>query len=496
MPIKKDDMIIKLVENLKNKDGYYFIEKINQSVVIHNKYISKWLSSMSLKDVKTLYDNLVSKISKSPNKSPTKSPDKPPLKTKDVKKVDNVAKKQITNYQDFLPFDTVREKNNFKETIQFLVDKYSRNKSKLQKAIMVLSQLFKGDIIKTKDYNYKDFEVKIIDYLSLRDDTLLYIGIVISAGELIGKKVVVKVQPRIPPLYKKDDVDKKKAIDLNFGYQVTSESYIMTRFRQVCDKALVPEAYSYGAVKPIIEGDIGRYILISELLGDDLSKVLKGATVETIKIAMVKSIYALKTMHSCDLKDNNVSFIHKDIKHENIVFTDSSYKNVKIIDFGMSENLFDINRNRVLKTRTKYEGSPLYMATMQHISSLNDYMDDFQAFAWMILDLLGDKPIGSGMPWAKVSNAKNANKERYDKKVEFMKKCNDPNYVSTLENGTLSAHNISIIGELANYTLERADKIKKYVTDLDYQNGQWRAYYSDYNEKYYTDIEKIINKLK
>jgi hypothetical protein len=490
--IKKDDMIIKLVEHLKNKDGGYFIEKINETEVIHNKYISKWLSSMSLKDIKNLYDNVFSQISNSPDKSP--------LKNKDVEKVvivDNVANKQIINYQDFLPFDTVRYEKNFEETIQQLVDKYSRNKSKLQKAIMVLSQLFKNDIIKTKDYKYNLFEVKIVDYLSLRDDTLLYIGIVISSGELMGKKVVVKVQPRIPPLYKRDDVDKKKGIDLNFGYQVSTESHIMSKFTKNCKKALVPQAYSYGGIKPIIEGDIERYVLISELLGNDLSKVLKGATVENIKIAMIKSIYALKTIHGCDLKNNNVSFIHKDIKHENIVFTDSSYKNVKIIDFGSTENLFDVNRNRNLKPRTMIEGTPLYMATMQHITSLDDYMDDFQAFAWMILDLLGDKPIGSGMPWAKVSNVKNANKERYDKKIEFMKKCNDRKYVSTIENGTLSAHNISVIGELANYTVERAtDKVNKYDTDIKITIGHWSAYYSIYNEKYYTDIEKIINKLK
>ena len=485
MSIKKNDMIIKLVKHLKNKDGNYFIEKVNQTELIHDKYISNWLSIMSLKDIKNIYDNVVLHISKSPVKSSLKN-----------EKVETVKKKQIIIYQDFLPFDTVREVKNFEETIENIVEKYSRNKSKLQQAIMVLTQLFKDDIIKTKDYNYNTFEVKIVDYLSLRDDTLLYIGIVISGGKLMGKKVVVKVQPRIPPLYKKDDVDKKKAIDLNFGYQVSTESHIMSSFSKNCKNALVPEAYSYGGIKPIIEGDIERYILISELLGSDLSKVLKGSTVENIKIAMINSIYALKTIHSCDLKNNNFSFIHKDIKHENIVFTDSSYKNVKIIDFGSTENLFDINKNRKLKPRTAIEGTPLYMSTMQHIVSLDDYMDDFQAFAWMILDLLGDKLIGSGMPWIKISNVKNANKERYDKKIEFMKKCNDPNYAKNIENGTLSLHNISVIGELANYTLERADKVNKYDTDLKITNGPWNAYYSIYNEKYYEDIEKIIKKLK
>jgi hypothetical protein len=142
------------------------------------------------------------------------------------------------------------------------------------------------------------------------------------------------------------------------------------------------------------------------------------------------------------------------------------------------------------------DGTPLYMSSMQHITSIIDYMDDFQAIAWMILDLLGDKPISVGMPWGIISDVKNANKEIYDKKIEFMKKCNDYNYAKSIENGTLSLHNISVIGELANYTLERADKISKYETDLKITNGPWDGYYSNYNEKYYTDIEKIINKLK
>ena len=492
MAHKKDDMLEKLVKHFENNDGNYFISKINDKEDIHTKYVKKWLSVLTLKDVKSLYNNVIFEKSNSPDKVV-------PLKNIDKKEKIEKQQQPIVNSKsdiEYLPFETIRNVKNLQETIGGIVQKYSRNKKNLLRSIMILSQLFKNDIVIMKDNKYKDIEVKIIDYLSLRNETLLYIGVVQSIGELNGKKVVVKVQARIPELYKNDDIDKKKKINLDYSFQITTENDIMYNFEKNCSSALVPKSYAYGLLKPLIEGDMERYILISELLGNDLSKVLKGATVENIKVAMIKSIYALKTIHCCDLKNNNLSFIHKDIKHENIVFTDSANTDIKIIDFGLTENIFDRYGNRDIKPVPKGGGTPLYMSTMQHMISIKDYMDDFQAFAWMILDLLGDKPIGSGMPWEIVSSGKNANKEIYDKKMEFMENCNDTNYTVNIENGTLSSHNISIIGELANYTLKRADKVDKYDSDLKKTHCNWIAYYSNYNDKYYEDIENIIKKLK
>jgi serine/threonine protein kinase len=512
MAVKKDDMLNILVTHFKNKDGNYFISKVNQDENIHNKYIHKWLNVLTLKEIKKVYNDIVLEdIPKLPIKNKVVLLPIEKVKTEKNVRLPIVKIKKETNIKlpivkiekekvkcdiEYLPFETIRKVKNLEETIGDIVQKYSRNKKSLLRSIMILSQLFKDDIVKMKDNKYKDIEVKIIDYLSLRNDTLLYIGIVQSMGKLSGKKVVVKVQSRIPELYKRDDVDKKKKISLDYSFQITTENDTMRIFEKNCLNALVPRSYSYGLIKPLIDGDMERYILISELLGNDLSKVLKKQPVENIKVAMIKSIYALKTMHSCCVKDNKISFIHKDIKHENIVFTDNKNTDVKIIDFGLTENIFNRNGNRDLKPVPKGEGTPLYMSTMQHIVSIKDYMDDFQAFAWMILDLLGDKPIIDGMPWKMVSCGKNANKDIYDKKIEFMEKCNDSNYTVNIENGTLSSHNISIIGELANYTLERADKVDKYNTDLKITNGNWTAYYSNYNEKYYEDIENIIKKLK
>ena len=59
-------------------------------------------------------------------------------------------------------------------------------------------------------------------------------------------------------------------------------------------------------------------------------------------------------------------------------------------------------------------------------------------------------------------------------------------------NGTLNKNNINVIGEIAEYTINRADKSNKYNTDLKTPTG---LYFTEYNEQYYTDIEHIINKL-
>ena len=50
-----------------------------------------------------------------------------------------------------------------------------------------------------------------------------------------------------------------------------------------CKDILIPQSYAYGLIEPLIKGDIERYILVSELLGRDLSKSLKQTSVDNIK---------------------------------------------------------------------------------------------------------------------------------------------------------------------------------------------------------------------
>jgi hypothetical protein len=126
---------------------------------------------------------------------------------------------------------------------------------------------------------------------------------------------------------------------------------------------------------------------------------------------------------------------------------------------------------------------------MQHKTFVIDYMDDLQAIAWMLLDILSkNKYI-----LLDNINEKQVDNIIYNNKINFLKNYKNAEYIKTIGNILLTENNISVIGEIVEYTMKRADKINKYPTDKKTSNG---IYYSDYNESYYNDIEKILYKLK
>ena len=397
----------------------------------------------------------------------------------------------------FLPFDTKREPAIYADVVKKLNTAYKRsNKLKLE-AIMRLAQLFYGDKItmpahsfvnKTTDKpDYKPMEIVIIDKLSLRDNTLLYVGNVLE-GPQKGTNVVVKVQPRIP-----------ESVNLPISIQVTTELHIMSALHSKCNSILAPKAYAYCKLDPLMKGDLERYVLVSEYLGKDLAHSLKNTSIDNIKKKVILAVKAIQLMHKCnDKTDNRNSYLHLDIKHENIAFTDDKETVVKIIDFGTAEDIYDIKGIRKLIPRTPGDGSPLYMSIMQHEASIMDYMDDLQAFAWMLLDLLGGRAIHIGMPWYSAGGDNNAIKQQ---KLQYIKQCKIDAYTEKYVNRTLTKHNMGIIGDLADYTMERYYKADKYDTDLitpkTKKNKKSEGLcYSEYNYKYYTDIIQIIEQLK
>lgn len=450
----KTDYVSVLNTHFSSKDIKYFFNKIS-SVDINYKNYLKCLSSTN---INSIYNNVKKDIN-------TPSQSTPPKTT-------------TSNSVDFLPFTTKRISKDLNTEIE-RIKSYRRN-AKKQQGLMQLAQLFQNDIItlRSNHYNYI-LQIQIINYLSLRDDTLLYIGKVLNSPDaqysnipnLKDKNVVVKVQPRSPAGFKS-----------NIAFQITTEQSIMVILQRDCKDILIPQSYAYGLVEPLIKGDIERYVLVSELLGRDLSKSLKQTSVANIKKNIILALKAVQKMHKCN-------YIHLDIKHENIVFSDSTEKEIKVIDFGLAENILTRNNERNIVPRKPGEGSPLYMATMQHYVSIKDFMDDLQAFAWMLLDLLGDKPIIEGMPWYGLDIKKIFEAKEYF--IANYKNHNDP-FISSMFNGTLNKNNINVIGEIAEYTINRADKSKKYNTDLKTSTG---LYFTEYNEQYYTDIESIINKL-
>jgi serine/threonine protein kinase len=474
----KDEYVSILIEHFNKNDNVYFIENFRISDIDYGKYFK----CLSLKEIKELYKVVEKDFNKID--SPVIDPDVIPA-TKQVAKPapkKAIAKKMVLEY---LPFDTVRVAGNYDKKIEDIYNNNLRSKAKILKYVMIMAQLFKNDIL---SFGFRGVltKIEIVDALSLRTATLVYIGKIIESKTVgdIGKMVVVKVQPRAPDMYKRDDVEKKKYYRPDIPFQVLTEYHIMNSLQKSCSKVAMPKLYEYGSQTALIEGDIDRYVLVTELLGRDLTK-LKGKSVENIKSIMILALNALKLIHNCNIAKKE-SYIHKDIKPENMVFGDSKENTVKLIDFGTTANIYkyDGHRNMI---EAPCEGTNYYMSTMKLSKSIDDYMDDLQSLVWSILDILGDKKIAEGLPWYG-----NTNQEIYNKKVEFIEKCKDPEYVNGIANGTLTTNNISIIGELAQYTIGRADKPNKYPTDLKTSSG---LYYSEFNEKYYSDMSALIKLL-
>ena len=488
----KTEYVSVLNTHFSSKDIKYFLNKISLNTSINYKNYLKCLSSTN---INSIYNNVKKDIPPNTPSQPPNTPSQPPntpsqppntpsqppntpSQPHNTPSQSKPAKTTTTDSVDFLPFTTKRLPQDLNAEIE-RIKSYRRN-AKKQQGLMQLAQLFQNDIItiRSNHYNYI-LQIQIINYLSLRDDTLLYIGKVLNSPDaqysnipdLKDKNVVVKVQPRSPAGFKS-----------NIAFQITTEQSTMMVLQRDCKDILIPQSYSYGLIEPLIRGDIERYILVSELLGKDLSKSLKQTSVANIKKNIILALKAVQKMHKCN-------YIHLDIKHENIVFSDYTEKEIKVIDFGLAESIYNRNNERNIVPRKPGEGSPLYMATMQHNVSVKDFMDDLQAFAWMLLDLLGDKPIIEGMPWYGLDI-----KKIYEAKSYFIanyKNHNDP-FISSMFNGTLNKNNINVIGEIAEYTINRADKSTKYNTDLKTSTG---LYFTEYNEQYYTDIASIINKL-
>jgi len=496
-----------LSKHFNNNTNEYFLNIINNTYYDNINY-RNYLKCLSMKNITNIYANIHKNnkdepehISKAFKSSKSDSNIIPEIKYDivDIPKNISVVSKSFKSSKktyikpkkiekiynedieiDYLPFNTKRVSDNkFEEKLNKIINKYMKKKSNIIKYIMRLSQLFLDDIIIMKDIYYKPMKIKIINVLYINVDTLLYIGEVIE-GTTKGSKVVVKIQPKIPDKFEYRKIDIK--------YQITTEYYIMKLLNINCANAIVSKIYAYGYINELVEGDIERYVLVSEYLGKDLTSLKYEENILIIRDIFILILKALKSMHNCNL-NKNISIVHRDIKPNNIVFTDNTRNKIKIIDFGLSTNVFNIINERSLKEYKGIHGTPYYMSIMQHKTFVIDYMDDLQAIAWMLLDILSkNKYI-----LLDNINEKQVDNIIYNNKINFLKNYKNAEYIKTIGNILLTENNISVIGEIVEYTMKRADKIHKYPTDKKTSNG---IYYSDYNESYYNDIEKILYKLK
>ena len=363
--------------------------------------------------------------------------------------------------------------------------------------LIQLSRFNIGDTFVLSNNTYE-----IIQEIGVREDTLLYKG-----KKLNGESVLVKIQPRnleynkIDELIGTTDSTKKSQKKTEIPFQITTESHIFQLLNSKCKETPVSKYYDYGMIKneniksTIQKTQIERYVLITEFLHNgDLKNLVYNNTKE-LKSIFIEVIKTLKLLHKC-------GYLHLDIKHENIMFSNESKDKIKLIDFGLTEAVFDRNGIRQkLDIKSPIEGSPLYMSIAQHKGQIRDYMDDLQAIAWTLLDLYNSDSldtIGKNLIWSLKPNI-------LELKEQFIKdyKNNFQNSDYYIKNSKLTKHNLCVIGELADYTHERFNKINKKATDKLNQVVNKKTmkiivnnYYSDYNDEYYDDIVAILNKLK
>jgi serine/threonine protein kinase len=329
------------------------------------------------------------------------------------------------------------------------------------------------------DVNNKPIKIIIIRELYKNIESLLYVGKIIE-GSMIGDEVVVKIQPRLPDILLN--------MNIKIFYQIMTEYYIMKLLNFNCANAIVSKVYAYGSIGGLVEGDIGRYVLVSKLLGKDLRQLKGDKDISKIRGIFILILRALQSMHNCNLQ-KNISIVHLDIKPHNIVFSNENMNEIKIIDFGLSENILNEKGVREIKVNKGYIGTLLYMPTMMHKKYIIDYMHDLQSLAWVLLDLLCDN--NNILTKRSVENDSVENIVYYNK-MHFINNYRNAEYIKTIARGALTANNIAVIGDIIEYTIDRADKPNRYATDKKYADG---VFYSDYNDAYYRDIEMILNRL-
>ena len=507
---KKDKLYIakKLGEHFDINTTQYFLNVINRTYYDNIKY-STYLKCLSKKNIDKIFININKNINRdeqgtrvSPtvpvpivpkinvSQSVKTVPAAAPSTTVGTKKnsvITSITKDKSIKIAEIpkpslehLSFYTQRKANkNYEENLNYIIKKYNRKKSSIIQYIIKLSQLFLNDIIVLNDINNKPIKVIIVSELYKSVESLLYVGKIIE-GNMTGEDVVVKIQPRLPDILLKTNI--------KIFYQIMTEYYIMKLLNINCANAVVSKVYAYGSIGGLAEGDIGRYVLVSKLLGNDLLQLQGIKDISKIRRIFILILRALQSMHNCNLQ-KNISIVHLDIKPHNIVFADNNMDEIKIIDFGLSINILNVNGERIMKVQKGYAGTLLYLPTMFNKKYIIDYMNDLQSFAWVLLDLLCDNNI-----LTKGFKEKDSIENTiYNNKIQFINNYRNMEYIKTIESGNLTANNIAVVGEIVEYTIDRANKPNRYPTDKKMENG---IFYCDYNDAYYNDIEMILNKLR
>lgn len=156
-------------------------------------------------------------------------------------------------------------------------------------------------------------------------------------------------------------------------------------------------------------GHDGDYnILVMELLGDNLAKLLKTCGNKlSYKTTLMLADQALQIMEHIHTK----GIIHRDINPENFLMGyDANYHLLHLIDFGLAKRFIDPKTGEHIPSKTGKSllGKPQFASQNSHKGNEMSRRDDQESLSYMLLYLLK-----GCLPWT-IDNENNTNMSKYD----------------------------------------------------------------------------------
>jgi serine/threonine protein kinase len=160
----------------------------------------------------------------------------------------------------------------------------------------------------------------------------------------------------------------------------------------------IPELKSYG-----YSGQF--YILVEELLGNNLGEIRKGKTL-TIKDISMLAIQILDRMEYIHSKN----IIHRDIKPENFLLGYNNSPIVYIIDFGISREYRSSRTGKHIKFSLtgKLFGTVRYVSFNASRGVQQSRRDDLESIGYMLLYIMKGK-----LPWQGINMRDHDRKKKY-----------------------------------------------------------------------------------
>jgi protein kinase A len=128
-----------------------------------------------------------------------------------------------------------------------------------------------------------------------------------------------------------------------------------------------------------MQDDLNLYLVLEYLPGGELFRMVKNKgnlKVSQATFYLAEIVLALEALHKRNI-------IYRDLKAENILLTQSGH--VKLIDFGFSKQLKDIQKDRVMTNC----GTRTYAAPEVMMGGKYNYKADIWSLGILICELVG-----------------------------------------------------------------------------------------------------------